>query len=194
MLMCYAFTPDSVFKSVLHNGSEPTWQTSMLYSDIVTLIYVNKTICMVICLSTRFKSIVLWPGMNHRVPRLSKMPLMGEGPGAILSFKTFLSFINRLLEKAMAAHSSTLAWKIPWAEEPGRLQSMRSLGVGHDWASSLSLYTFTFHFHALEKEMATHSSVLAWRIPGMGEPGGLPSMGSHRVEHDWSDLAAVVTT
>ena len=54
----------------------------------------------------------------------------------------------------------------------------------------LSNFTFTFHFHALEKEMATHSSVLALRIPGMGEPGGLPSMGSHRVGHDWSDLAA----
>ena len=54
----------------------------------------------------------------------------------------------------------------------------------------LSDFTFTFHFHALEKEMATHSSVLAWRIPGTGEPGGLPSMGSHRVGHDWSDLAA----
>ena len=54
----------------------------------------------------------------------------------------------------------------------------------------LSDFSFTFHFHALEKEMATHSSVLAWRIPGMGEPGGLPSMGSHRVGHDWSDLAA----
>ena len=53
----------------------------------------------------------------------------------------------------------------------------------------LSDCTFIFHFHALEKEMATHSSVLAWRIPGMGEPGGLPSMGSHRVGHDWSDLA-----
>ena len=51
-------------------------------------------------------------------------------------------------------------------------------------------FTFTFHFHALEKEMATHSSVLAWRIPGMEEPGGLPSMGSHRVGHNWSDLAA----
>ena len=50
--------------------------------------------------------------------------------------------------------------------------------------------TFPFHFHALEKEMATHSSILAWRMPGMGEPGGLPSMGSHRVGHDWSDLAA----
>ena len=54
----------------------------------------------------------------------------------------------------------------------------------------LSNFTFTFHFHALEKEMATHSSILAWRIPGTGEPGGLPSMGSHRVGHDWSDLAA----
>ena len=54
----------------------------------------------------------------------------------------------------------------------------------------LSDFTFTFHFHALEKKMATHSSFLAWRIPGTGEPGGLPSMGSHRVGHDWSDLAA----
>ena len=54
----------------------------------------------------------------------------------------------------------------------------------------LSNFTLTFHFHTLEKEMATHSSVLAWRILGMGEPGGLPSMGSHRVGHDWSDLAA----
>ena len=54
----------------------------------------------------------------------------------------------------------------------------------------LSYFTFTFHFHALEKEMATHSSVLAWRIPGMGEPGRLPSMGLHRVGHNCSDLAA----
>ena len=54
----------------------------------------------------------------------------------------------------------------------------------------LSDFTFHFHFHALEKEMATHSSVLAWRIPGTGEPGGQPSMGSHRVGHDFSDLAA----
>ena len=56
----------------------------------------------------------------------------------------------------------------------------------------LSDFTFAFRFHALEKEMATHSSVLAWRIPGMGEPGGLPSMGLHRVGHDWSDLAIKV--
>ena len=86
----------------------------------------------------------------------------------------------------MAPHSSTLASKIPWVEEPGGLQSMGSLRVRHDWATSLSL----FHFHALENEMATHSSVLACRIPGTGEPGGLMSMGSHRVGHDWSDLAA----
>ena len=56
--------------------------------------------------------------------------------------------------------------------------------------TQLSGFTFTFHFHALEKEMATHSSVLAWRIPGTAEPGGLLSMGSHRVGHDRSDLAA----
>ena len=91
-----------------------------------------------------------------------------------------------LSEKAMAPHSSALAWKIPWMEEPGRLQSMGSLRVGHDWVT----YTFTFHFHALEEEMATHSSTLAWRISGTAEPGGLLSMGWHRARHDWSDLAA----
>ena len=65
-------------------------------------------------------------------------------------------------EKAMAPHSSTLAWKIPWTEEPGRLHFM-GLAEGR---TRLSDFPFTFHFHALEKEMATHSSVLAWRIPG----------------------------
>ena len=68
----------------------------------------------------------------------------------------------------MATHSSALAWKIPWMEEPGRLQPMGSLKS----QARLSDFTFTFHFRALEKEMATHSSVLAWRIPGMREPGG----------------------
>ena len=66
----------------------------------------------------------------------------------------------------MAPHSSTLAWKIPWTEEPRGLQPMGSLRVGHKFTFT---FTFTFHFHALEKEMATHSSVLAWRIPGTGE-------------------------
>ena len=78
----------------------------------------------------------------------------------------------------MAPHSSALAWKIPWMEEP----ELRSMGLLSQ--TRLSDFTFTFHFHTLEKEMATHSSVLAWRIPGTGEPGGLPSMGSHRVGHD----------
>ena len=62
-------------------------------------------------------------------------------------------------------------------------------GVAESW-TRVSDFTFSFHFHALEKEMATHSSVLAWRFPGTAEPGGLPSMGSHRVGHDCSDLAA----
>ena len=79
----------------------------------------------------------------------------------------------------MAPHSSTLAWKIPWTEEPGELQSMGLLS----W-TRLSDFTFPFHFHALEKEMETHSSVFAWRIPGTGEPGGPLSMGLHRVRHD----------
>ena len=82
-------------------------------------------------------------------------------------------------EKAMATHSSTLAWKIPWMEEPGGLQSMGSLSQ-----TRLNDFTFTLHFHALEKEMATPSSVLAWRIPGTEEPGVLPSMGWHGVGHD----------
>ena len=85
----------------------------------------------------------------------------------------------------MASHSSTLAWRIPWTKESGRLQSM-----GSQSRTRLSDFTLTFHFHALEKEMATHSSILAWRIPGTEEPVGLPSMGSHRVGHDWRDLAA----
>ena len=76
----------------------------------------------------------------------------------------------------MAPHSRTLAWKIPWTEEP-------SVGSAKS-RTRLSDFTFTFPFHALEEEMSTYSSVLAWRIPGTGEPGGLPSMGSHRVGHD----------
>ena len=92
--------------------------------------------------------------------------------------------------KAMAPRPSTLAWKIPWMEGPGGPQSMGSLRVGHNWVTSLSLFTF---MHWRKKGcscLATHSSVLAWRVPGTGEPGGLPSMRSHRVRHDWRDLAA----
>ena len=79
----------------------------------------------------------------------------------------------------MAPDSSTLAWKTPWTEEPGRLQSMGLLSQ-----TRLSNFTFTFHFHALEKEMATHSSILAWKTPWTEEPGRLKSMGLQRVGHD----------
>ena len=104
-------------------------------------------------------------------PHLSAIESIHADSGKLL--------VINAVEKAMAPHSSTLAWKIPWMEESGRLQSMGSLS----WAR-LSDFTFTFHFHALEKEMATHSSVLAWRIPGTEEPSGLPSLGSHRIGHD----------
>ena len=84
------------------------------------------------------------------------------------------------MEKAMTLHSSSLAWKIPWTEEPG---GAAVHGVSKNWIR-LRDFPFTFHFHALEKEMATHSSVLAGRIPGTAEPGGLPSTGLHGVRHD----------
>ena len=87
----------------------------------------------------------------------------------------------------MAPHSSTVARKIPWMEEPGRLH-----GVSKS-RTRLSDFTFTFHFHALEREMATHSNVLAWRIPGTEKSGRLQSIGSHRVGHDGSNLAAATT-
>ena len=77
----------------------------------------------------------------------------------------------------MATPSSPLAWKIPWTEKPAVPGVSKS-------RTRLSDFTFTFHFHALEKEMATHCSVLALRIPGTAEPGGLPSMRLHRVRHD----------
>ena len=81
----------------------------------------------------------------------------------------------------MAPHSSTLAWKVPWTEEPGGLQSMGSLRVRHN-----SEFTFTFHFPALEKEMATHSIVLAWRIPGTGSLVGCRLWG--RTESDMTEV------
>ena len=92
-----------------------------------------------------------------------------------------MRFPYRLKKKnaRLAPHSSTLAWQIPWTEEPAAAVH----GVAKS-QTQLSDFTFTFHFHALEKEMATQSSVLAWRILLMGEPGGLPSMGWHRVGHD----------
>ena len=92
------------------------------------------------------------------------------------------------MEKAMAPHSSTLAWKIPWTEEPGRLQSMGSLRAGHDWATSLWLFTF---MHWRRKWQPTPVFLPRESLgESLGEPGGLPSIGSHRVGHYWSNLAA----
>ena len=110
--------------------------------------------------------------------------------GMLFVFLVWLTSLGMIIyrcfpEKAMAPYSSTLAWKIPWTEEPGRLQSMGSQRVGHNWATSLSLFTFT---HWRRKWQP--APVLSWRIPGTGEPDGLPSMGLHRVGHDWRDLAA----
>ena len=106
-----------------------------------------------------------WANKGKLFYLLMDHPRCGEGNGTPLQYSC--------LENPMDGG----AW---WAAVHGVTNSRRRL----------SDFTFTFHFHALEKEMATHSSVLAWRIPGTGEPGGLPSMGSHRVGHDWSDLAA----
>ena len=88
----------------------------------------------------------------------------------------YLPYITPLQYSCLESPMDGGAW---WAAVHGVAKSR----------TRLSDFPFAFHFHALEKEMATHSSILAWRIPGMGEPGGLPSMGSHRVGHDWSDLA-----
>ena len=113
------------------------------------------------------------------------MPKIEKGSTFMNSYVSFTMLGNTfnylfISEKALAPHSSTLAWKIPWTQEPGKAAVH---GVSKS-RTRLSDFDFTFHYHALEKEMATHSSVLAWRIPGTGEPGRLRSMGSHRVGHD----------
>ena len=119
----------------------------------------------------------------------------------ILSFKAAKGLYQNQLHFNIIRNSNILA--LDWQRSrwhptpvllPGKSHEWRSLVGCSPWIwksrTQLSDFTFTFHFHALGKEMATHSSVLAWRIPGTAEPGELPSMGSHRVGHDWSDLAA----
>ena len=106
------------------------------------------------------------PAISSSVIPFSSCP---QSHPALESFQWVNS--SHEVAKDLAPYSSTLAWKILWMEEPGRVQSM---GLWRVW-TQLSDFTFTFHFHALEKEMAPHSSVLAWRIPGTGKPGGLPS-------------------
>ena len=109
--------------------------------------------------------LLTFPFFFYRMPFTS----FGEGNGNPLQYSC--------LENPMG-------WGAWWAAVHGVARS----------PTRLSDFTFTFHFHALEKEMATHSSVLAWRIPGTGEPGGLLSMGSHRVGCDWTNLAAAAFT
>ena len=104
--------------------------------------------------------------MNHELPDVQAEFRKARGPREQIA-NIHLSFPGGSEIKASAVHG---------------------VAKSRTW---LSNFTFTFHFHASEKEMATHSSVLGWRIPGTGKPDGLPSMGSHRVWHDWSDLAAV---
>ena len=103
----------------------------------------------------------------------------------VLWLRSFNCASGWMTEKAMATHSSALAWEVPWTEEPGRLQSMGSRRVGHDWVNSLAFFTF---MHWRRKWQPTPVF-----LPGESqgrEPGGLPSMGSHRVGHNWCDLAA----
>ena len=112
--------------------------------------------------------------------------------------KYFYNFENSFYEKKKSCsrdNTRRRQWHPTPVLLPGKSHGWRSLVGCSPWGRwgldmTERLSDFTFHFHALEKEMATHSSVLAWRIPGTGEPGGLPSMQSHRVGHDWSDLAA----
>ena len=134
-----------------------------------------------------FKSILFSP-FSHVAPFL-----ICGGSYSVLPF-LLLPFPQSILQGQCASflgEGDGTRLQYSWLESP--------MGGGAWWAAAhgvaksrtwLSDFPFTFHFHALEKDMATHSSVLAWRIPGMGEPGGLPSLGSHRVGHDWSDLAA----
>ena len=97
----------------------------------------------------------------------------------------FMEFSRQELEKAMAPHSRTLAWKIPWTEEPSGLLSMGSLRVGHNWATS-----FHFSLSCIVEGDGNPLQCSCLENPRDGEAGSLPSMGSHRVRHDWSDLAA----
>ena len=96
------------------------------------------------------------------------------------------TFHSYALEKEMATHSSVLDWRIPGTEEPGRLPSLGSHRVGHDWSDLAVAYIS-------EKAMAPNSSTLSWKIPWMEEPGGLQSLGSRRVGHDWETSPSLFT-
>ena len=133
--------------------------------------YLPFFLCLFSCSILFSRYINVWAYVRISFSRPNNRPMYvhtGEGNGTPLQYSC--------LENPMDGG----AW---WAAFHGVAKSR----------TRLSDFPFTFHFQALEKEMATHSSVLAWRIPGTGKPGRLPSMGSHRVGHDWSDLVAACT-
>ena len=168
--------------------------------------------------ASQFQKIKMWE-MSHRNWKLTAAFFAGV-PAVLWETRDHLlwhlfSVLNHKPEPGSGAHSRSWSFRYLCGSEvyfllgsckgegsgtPLQYSCLENpMGRGAWWAAvhgvarsqtRLSDFTFTFHFHALEKEMATHSSVLAWRILGTGEPGGLPSMGSHRVGHDWSDLAA----
>ena len=139
-------------------------------------------------LSMEFSRQEYWSGLPF--PFLGDLPDSGIKPAisriSCIGRQILLSLGHLGMEKAMATHSSTLAWKIPWAEEPGGLQSMGSLRVGHDWATSLSLLTFM----PWRRKWQPTPVFLPGESQGRGSLVGCQSLGSHRVGHDWSNLAA----
>ena len=150
---------------------------------------------------TLTKMLLIYSGENFHLWRkrfVTKTAIQTQISLCILDFKsvkqeppkkqrmTITLCYSRSSEKAMAPHSSTLAWKIPWAEEPGRLQPIRSLRVGHNWATSLSLFTF---MHWRRKWQPT-PVFLPGESQGQGSLVGCRLWDRTRVRHDWSDLAA----
>ena len=144
----------------------------------------------------------LWPNPEQKTnPTSSKASFSWESftenpflcakiyPCIIIDCKKEKKTMENLNKKGFKGNGNPLQYSCLENPMDGGAWWAAVYGVAQSW-TWLSDFTFTFHFHALEKEMATHSSVLAWRIPGMGEPGGLLSMGLHRIGHNWSDLAA----
>ena len=129
----------------------------------------------------------MWAFQNNYLVYVCMGFPSGSGVNNLLAMReTWVWFLGREdpLKKEMATHFSVIIWKNPMDRGAWRATIQR---VAKGW-TRLSDFPFTFQFHTLE-DMATHSSVFAWRIPGTKEPGGLPSMGSHRVGHDWPGLA-----
>ena len=162
------FTENWIIKKLLEYGSE------------------NRIAISRVCCCCCYVTSVVSDSVGPQRWQPTRLPRPGDSPG-----KNTGVGCHFLLQCMKVKSESEVAQSCPTLSDPGHCGGARKAAVhgvaeGQTW---LSDFTFTFHFHALEKEMTTHSSVLAWRIPGTGHPGGLPSMGSHRVRHDWSDSA-----